>query len=189
MGRKIVSGHERSTTPKVCRCCQTEKPASEFHSQRANVDGLQSWCKSCNRARNRKGWTDKASVMTDTEWQSRRAARRADYHANRAARRASANARRMLERYGITIEEYDRMLAAQGGRCAICESTEPGGPANSKRFAVDHDHTTGAVRALLCMSCNTRIGLLEQQVWMTVAVQYLAEHHSAAAAYLILRDI
>lgn len=51
------------------------------------------------------------------------------------------------------------MLSSQNGRCAICQSEDP--KHKGSFFCVDHDHETGAVRALLCSPCNTRIGLLE----------------------------
>ena len=60
-----------------------------------------------------------------------------------------------LIRYGITPEEYDAMLAAQGGGCAICGAR---GNANGRRLAVDHDHVTGAARGILCHNCNAGIG-------------------------------
>lgn len=60
-------------------------------------------------------------------------------------------------RYGITHEEYERMLAEQGGGCAVCGSTEIGNK-KAKHFHVDHCHTTGKVRGLLCSGCNTAIG-------------------------------
>jgi hypothetical protein len=54
--------------------------------------------------------------------------------------------------YGITVDEYDRLLAAQSGGCAIC-----GGQSGGKNLAVDHDHSTGEVRGLLCKRHNTAI--------------------------------
>ncbi|MGQ5576747.1 endonuclease VII domain-containing protein [Streptomyces sp. ECR3.8] len=65
-------------------------------------------------------------------------------------------ARHLKLRYGITIEQYEQMLASQRGGCAICGSF-PGG----KRLAVDHCHVTGRVRALLCPQCNRSIGYYE----------------------------
>lgn len=60
---------------------------------------------------------------------------------------------RYLERtYGITIEEYEKLLAAQGGGCAIC-----GGKSGDKNLAVDHNHKTGEVRGLLCKRHNSAI--------------------------------
>jgi hypothetical protein len=60
-------------------------------------------------------------------------------------------------KYGITLEQYNLMLSDQGGTCAIC-----GVPPGEKRaLAVDHCHKTGRVRALLCASCNVRLGAYE----------------------------
>lgn len=54
------------------------------------------------------------------------------------------------------MADFDRMLAEQGGRCAICGTEEPG----SRQWNVDHCHETGRVRGLLCTACNTGIGHL-----------------------------
>lgn len=64
---------------------------------------------------------------------------------------------RFLRLYGITVEEYDRLLEAQGGTCARCKKP----PSETLRLAVDHCHTTGRVRGLLCGPCNTYLGRLE----------------------------
>jgi hypothetical protein len=67
--------------------------------------------------------------------------------------RSNARAARLLAHFDITPEEYDAILAEQGGVCAICgRSPKPG-----KRFAVDHDHKTGLVRGLLDYVCNRRV--------------------------------
>lgn len=60
-----------------------------------------------------------------------------------------AHERRVEAVYGITPEEYQRIFAAQGGRCAVCRN-QP----RTIRFAVDHDHDTGEVRGILCKRCN-----------------------------------
>ena len=79
----------------------------------------------------------------------------------------------LRRRYGLTVEEYDAMFEAQGGGCAICKSkAKPGG----NRLHVDHDHTTGRIRALLCAHCNTRVGVLEDSEWRALAELYLSEH-------------
>jgi hypothetical protein len=74
------------------------------------------------------------------------------------------------KKYGITIEQYEKMLAKQNNVCAICDK-----PCSTGRFlAVDHDHTTGAVRALLCQNCNVAIGFLgEDTDRMAKAIEYL----------------
>jgi len=59
--------------------------------------------------------------------------------------------------YGITIEDYNSLLNLQDGVCAICKQESL-----DKNLAVDHDHTTGEIRGLLCQKCNQAIGLLKE---------------------------
>lgn len=56
------------------------------------------------------------------------------------------------ETYGLTGEQYEALLRFQGGKCFICQKAP-----RAKRLAVDHDHTTGNVRGLLCRRCNHRL--------------------------------
>ena len=80
------------------------------------------------------------------------------------------------KQYGITPDDYARMFAAQGGRCAICRTDTPGG---GRRWAVDHDHQTGKVRGLLCGACNTGLGLLrDSSENLTAARNYVAGERS-----------
>ena len=59
-------------------------------------------------------------------------------------------------RYGITEEQYDQMLEKQNHTCAICNEKP------EKNLAVDHCHTTGEVRGLLCMNCNKGLGMFKE---------------------------
>lgn len=80
------------------------------------------------------------------------------------------HAARVLKTYGIDAAEYARLLALQGGRCAICRR-RPG----KRRLAVDHDHKTGAVRGLACESCNHDLlgGARDTLAILKAAVNYL----------------
>ena len=80
----------------------------------------------------------------------------------------------LQHRYKITGDEYEYLLAQQGGFCAICgiEHTE-----TPKRLAVDHNHNTGKVRGLLCSNCNRAIGLLQDNPGLLrKAADYLEEN-------------
>lgn len=82
--------------------------------------------------------------------------------------------KRNLERYGLTIADYDHMLAQQGGGCAICGRTDPGRHLQT-HFSVDHCHDSGVVRGLLCHPCNIGIGYLQDNPHvMRAAAAYVA---------------
>lgn len=84
---------------------------------------------------------------------------------------------RLKRDFGIDHAEYERMLASQGGRCAICGTTDPGHHSRDGHFCIDHDHRTGEVRKLLCHKCNTMLGIVDDdQEWLAKAIKYLSEH-------------
>lgn len=86
-------------------------------------------------------------------------------------RKSVKNGSRYFRTYGITLSEYEDMLRAQGGLCAICRQPER---AAGRSLAVDHCHTTNRVRGLLCMRCNIALGMYEDDVLrMRAALAYL----------------
>lgn len=81
----------------------------------------------------------------------------------------------LKHRYGLSIAKYDDMVTAQDNKCGICGTA--GGDTRSTRLFVDHNHTTGEVRGLLCSGCNTAIGILEKDaVFLARAIGYLRAH-------------
>lgn len=101
--------------------------------------------------------------------------KRKHYHANRDKYMTLERDRQYRKRYGITLADYDAMLAAQGGGCAICGSKKSG--PKGFCFAVDHCHKTGAVRGLLCNKCNSNLG------W----IAWYEQHRARIDEYLGLR--
>ena len=93
--------------------------------------------------------------------------------------RTTASRRRLnLEKnYGLTVEQYDVMLRAQNGVCAVCNKDEPsvhGRTGKKFQLSVDHCHATGRVRGLLCQKCNRAIGLMGDNVdLLKRAIDYL----------------
>lgn len=81
--------------------------------------------------------------------------------------------RNWLKRYGLTPDDYDRMLEAQGHVCAICHKPDP----TQDKLAVDHDHETGRTRGLLCYACNTGIAKFDEVIEnLESAIAYLKDH-------------
>lgn len=68
--------------------------------------------------------------------------------------RTHGHGKRISKSYGLDRDEYDQLLAEQGGVCAICKNDDV------KALAVDHCHETGRIRGLLCNKCNRGLGLL-----------------------------
>jgi Recombination endonuclease VII len=83
--------------------------------------------------------------------------------------------RHLISTFGITAAQYDAMLLEQHNGCALC--SRPDLP--TKRLAVDHDHVTGKIRALLCDRCNRGIGLMDEDTArLRAAADYIERHRS-----------
>lgn len=81
-----------------------------------------------------------------------------------------------LRKFGITMGDYHKMYEAQDGKCYLCGEEGPEKVDNGRpRLHLDHNHTTGEARKLLCNSCNWRIGMLEtaDPNWMKRAMNYI----------------
>ena len=75
-------------------------------------------------------------------------------------------------KYRMRRPDFDRMLTRQGGGCAICGRTD-----TWRRMSVDHDHVTGAVRGILCDTCNKGIGMFgDDTERVRKALTYLSSH-------------
>lgn len=138
---------------KICTKCKVEKPLSEFHKWASTTDGYQYNCKAC-----------KAAYRKKLDQQPHNLERTRAYH--------------FKYKYGITVEQYDDMLAAQGGVCAICKQPERHKSRSGKitPLAVDHCHSTGRIRGLLCHYCNVSLGAMNDSIErLESAIDYLRE--------------
>lgn len=158
-----------AATTKLCRTCGVAKPLDQMLRHRSSKDGRQHKCIDCSERR-----LAERRLRNNRDWRVANPEKYAISHA-RTQRRALASQMpeqrraKTLRKYGLTQEAYDAMLRGQGGVCAIC----------SREFEdalhVDHDPVSGAVRGLLCGSCNRGIGLLGHDT----------ERLIAAATYLV----
>lgn len=127
---------------KTCSRCQGVKEPTEFYHLKTGRGGVMPHCKVC---------ANQLVLAWGRENKDRRRATRAIYRHQHPDRVRGA---RLMKDYGISYAQYDDLLWAQAGLCAIC--TEPMRPGSGTH--VDHDHKTGQVRGLLCNNCNRMLG-------------------------------
>jgi hypothetical protein len=132
---------------KQCTCCREYKQLSRFHKKSKYVDGAIQYRSHCIECANKKNLVH--------------------YHKNRKGTLAHAtNAYRytLKTAYGLSQEAFEGMLEGQQNRCLICGVLvmNPFNPTvGGEKQAVDHCHTTGKIRGILCTTCNSGIGLLK----------------------------
>jgi hypothetical protein len=168
---------------KRCRVCGETKPLDDFYRARAARDGFRNDCKACNLERRKAAYraNPRPAIERATQWRidnpERHRARMQAYV--ESGKKAIADRKSHLKRtYGMTLEEYDAMLAAQGGVCAICHQPRP----EERALHVDHDHDTGAIRGLLCFTCNNALGdFRDSQQLFEAAAAYLDRDEELSA--------
>lgn len=121
-----------------------------------------------NKVKNREKYNEQRKErLKDPEYRARVNARR---RANLSKERVRQH--QLMAHYGIGLDEYNALLAQQGGLCGIC-SAPP-----TETLCVDHCHATGKVRGLLCRKCNTGLGCYGDDIdKMKTAIAYLERHH------------
>lgn len=162
---------------KMCSKCGETKPAtSEYFAPIKKYNSLDSRCRECKYKIHRQWILDHPNKQMEYGRRAYikdpgryKATLRRSYKKNIDKRRIDSAIKRSfpeyrdraIERelkrhYGITLKDYEELYRQQNGLCAICEAVPPPG----QRFHVDHDHTSGQIRGLLCTRCNPGIGLL-----------------------------
>lgn len=178
-------------TIKQCSVCKETKEETDFYRKKKGSFDRQTRCKTCTKEAVKK-WASENRIKankTKLKWarenrdkvnkkqrdwlinnpekaKAKREIQKKWYRKNQDITRNS----RLKYVYGITLSEYENMLKAQNGVCAICFHVSDDG----KNLCVDHNHDTGEVRGLLCSKCNTAIGLLKENTdYLLSAIKYL----------------
>jgi hypothetical protein len=154
-----------------CNRCKKEKNESEF----VTTSGKPSTrCIACREERNKqakeyyKRWHDEI-----------RSGDKIYYHKNREHFKLRNKNNNLKRKYGITLVQYDKMYREQGGKCGICsliftENINKGWGGKNEP-CVDHDHTTGEVRGILCRGCNLSLSMIENEGFLLKSSQYLKQ--------------
>lgn len=130
---------------KICRDCSQEKPDDCFVKHKLCKDGLNNLCYLCNRERV-KAWRKlnpekrQLQIIREANSQTKK-----EYNQNK----------HLKNTYGISIEDYNNLYNIQQGLCLICKTHQS---KIERRFHLDHCHTTGKIRGLLCPECNRLLG-------------------------------
>jgi Recombination endonuclease VII len=145
------------TPAKFCPACKIDKPLAQYSIRLSGERAGQAvaYCKTCQGEKQKNRKSRDPSIYRRVEWPSK-----------------------LKSLYGITVDEYYKMLAEQDGGCAICAtkvaSIRKRKFVTSEMFFVDHSHATGKVRGLLCSRCNRGLGYFEDSPErMQTAVEYL----------------
>lgn len=152
--KRIEHVVENGIEKKRCSKCKSWLPLSCFSKNRVKWDGLQERCDNCRKLHwNKIGKYTKTVIPLEIA---------------RIRRRTS-----LIKSYGLTNDEFDSMLKKQHHKCAICGTKDWGRLSPS----IDHDHTTGKVRALLCNRCNRTLGLAgDSTQLLNKMIKYLKKH-------------
>jgi hypothetical protein len=147
----------KNTETKECTNCGITQFLEFFSRRELKNDGTyryRSQCKKCTATNNLNRYYAKGGKETQ----------------------AHRSRKHNLKKYGLSIEQYDKMVEDQQGKCKICKASE-----NIRDFKlfVDHCHSTGNVRGLLCHNCNAGLGhFRDSQDILQAAIRYLNESSS-----------
>jgi hypothetical protein len=180
---------------KTCRICKNRQPITEFYKSPnpAYKDGYLNVCKTCNLEYDRKR-REKLKIVVEYKTcsrckQTKHSSNFTSRYRNKDGLRSECKEcshkeskiyrdkkpsqrylARIRQRYGLEEEEYNKMLDKSNGKCEIC--------GEHVKLVVDHNHTTGKVRGLLCHSCNAAIGLFkENKDSIRNSIEYLEKYN------------
>lgn len=147
---------------KKCSRCKKQKALSEFYKDKSHKYGYRSMCKSCDKERL------KSLVKANPQKYKTLAKNWRDNNKDKV------KSYQLKFKYGLSIDEYNKMFEEQQGKCAICCSFISNLDKSNKPAVVDHCHTTGKVRGLLCMQCNSLLGYAYDNIQILEnAIKYL----------------
>lgn len=145
---------------KTCQRCGADKPLDDFHRDAKADDGRVAWCKTCRKEYRAEVYARDPQAAKDyqREWKRRNPAKVTEY-----GRR---------HRHGVEPEDFERLLAEQEGRCAICGTDD-------EMLRIDHCHDRRVIRGLLCDRCNRGVGFFDDN----------PERLRAAAEYVVREGV
>lgn len=172
---------------KICSKCKLEKPLEDFYKSKKGLHGHKSQCKICDRDYH-KEWvgqnSDKIAII-DKRWKEENKPKlREKSKAWKKRNPEWVNAQRLKVRYGLTVVQYQLLLAHGSYCCYLCRRPQE---ANDLGLHVDHNHSNNNVRGMLCPSCNQALGLLKDNPALCRQAAIYLEDDGVAISH-ILKD-
>lgn len=153
---------------KTCTKCGESRPVDQFVRDATRTDGRYPSCKICRRQ-----WHDQKMRHDAAYRQGLQDRKKAWVEENIERHALYKRAWHLQDKYDLSLEAYDALLVQQDGKCAICSKPHSG--CGDRPLYVDHCHRTGRVRGLICLSCNTLLGVCEDsQALIEAAMRYLS---------------
>lgn len=155
---------------KTCTTCSLEQSINHFYKDNKSPDGKRAQCKSCVKIVKQKYFHAN---------RERELKKLKDWKVNNPDKVKAANIRNL---YGIDSAQYKSLIDSQSNCCAICNKHQSENITDKRNnkirdLSVDHDHSTGAVRGLLCYHCNLAVGMLKDSIVIAQSlVEYLRAH-------------
>lgn len=151
---------------KQCNTCHATKSIEDFHIVRTRQTGTVIYnakCKTCYNTHYIAKWHAQTDEQKRKEIFKRKAKHNSDWFKDY----------RLKHKYNITLDVFKEMYDNQRGICYICQKLTP-----EDKIRVDHNHTTGAVRKLICHNCNTLLGHAKEDIsTLLSAIEYIKEHN------------
>jgi len=164
---------------KACTKCGETKPLTEFYKRTRAKDGHSAYCKQCAK----RDWFNAQNTGLKETRARYYKANKTKINAQRLKNSHTPqqkNYRRALQlkcKYVLTVAEFETMRDVRDDKCDICKADAAHPNRNGKVLCVDHCHTTGEVRGLLCDPCNTAIGnMRDSPDILRNAIAYLEKH-------------
>ena len=149
---------------KKCYECGETKPLESFIKNVACRDGWAGKCKTCAKQYSAK-WAAQ-NPKAGKSWRAK----------NPDRKRLHDRSSKLKALYGINVDQYDKMVYDQGGRCLVCKEI-PLSKKGKVGLHVDHDHLSGRIRGLLCHGCNVALGhLKENEDIVRNLLSYIQKH-------------
>ena len=183
---------------KVCTKCNQRLSVNQFHKQKLGKFCLESTCKNCKQSYKDKRYKITTGAMrvcktcgltasntielemfaigTSYKFgrkpQCKKCVTSSEYNKTR-----NSALEKRVKKFGITVDKYNNFVSIQNNSCAICNKPKELFEGMGNNFHIDHCHTSGKVRGLLCSNCNTGLGQFKDNIKsLENAIQYLVKN-------------